>query len=957
MTRLLELPLRAPRSALAVMVALTLAFGVFAQSFKLDGSIESLLPPADHPDRQYSDAAKAAFGDEAIAVIGLFADDIFTPPALAAIDQLSQELARIEGVKDVISLTTVKGIEVNDFGMTTGRLMRQLPRTQEEAAAFRARVMANPIYVKNIVSTDGRAAGVNVVFEALSDTDFVEKGLDKEAWFYRVEDQIRALMANLRSPEQRATSGIRDVAMTGIPTVKVNAARLMENDFYTFTPLSLLLVIAVLALAFRTVRGVLVPLSTVIIGTVWTTGLMVVTGTAINLGTLVLNPLLMVIGIASGIHLISQYYLELKPGRSPAEVVRHALDHVSVPIAIASTTTLIGFGSLVFTPIRAVREFGEYSVFGILAILLAAFTVVPAALVLLPLPKKIRGASESEGSDWLPRFLQHLGSFSVRHRRTVLMLGFLLVGLSFWGISRIQVETNYLRFFSPDSFIRREHEQISRQLAGTQPVYIVVDGDAPQSVSRLPVLAAMHDLQQFIDRQPGVDKTMSLIDYLGIARRALQPDATGAIPQTQSEVDQILLLVDPVDVRPVLNSDGSRANLIVRTSLSGSGEVSALVDCISDYAAGRVDACGQEAATPHPRFPRGITVRPTGTLVLLSQSSDELAWGQVTGLWQELTVLLALLSFMFLSVRVGGLALIPNVLPTVILYGIMGWVGINLNISTSTIAAIAIGIAIDDTIHLLSAFNEGMRRTGSQEQAIVDAMGSAGQAAFFIALALSAGFFIVCLSNFQPVQHFGLLSGLTMGIALVVELFLTPALVTTTKIITLWDLLFLKLGPEPEKQIPLFAGLSPFQAKLVVLMGHLESVGRGVHIARRGELKEELYVLLNGRAEVHRADSTQGDRVIRSMSRGDVVGEMGLVRHRPRSADVVAAEDLEYLTLDGRFLQRLQRRYPRVAAKVFLNLTRILSDRLESTTDALAASAQATPGSDPGAPRAPGSGR
>jgi hypothetical protein len=309
-----------------------------------------------------------------------------------------------------------------------------------------------------------------------------------------------------------------------------------------------------------------------------------------------------------------------------------------------------------------------------------------------------------------------------------------------------------------------------------------------------------------------------------------------------------------------------------------------------------------------------------------------LAWGQVTGLWQELVVLLALLALMFLSIRVGVLALIPNVVPTIILFGIMGWSGISLNISTSMIAAIAIGIAIDDTIHLLSTFNSEIRRTGSQRQAIVNAMGSAGQAAFFISLALSAGFFVVCLSRFQPVRHFGLLSGITMGIALLVELFLTPALVTTTKIITLWDLLFLRLGPEPQKQIPLFEGLRPFQAKLVVLMGRLEAATRGAFITRRGEVKHELYVLLNGCAEVHLRES---ERAIRTFGRGDVVGEMGLVRQRPRSADVIAAEDVEYLVLDARFLRRLRQRYPRIASTVFLNLTRILSDRLESTTDAL----------------------
>ncbi|MBI4515819.1 MAG: MMPL family transporter [Deltaproteobacteria bacterium] len=900
MSRLFAIPLRAPRLTLAVMLALTAFFGFFARAIRVDSSMDDLLP-ANDPDKHYHDSVKADFGDDEIAVIGVFADDVFAPTTLAKIDTLSQRLAQIEAVREVVSLTTVKGITMSDSGLSAGRLMSQLPRTPAQAAELRAAVLANPLYLKNIVSPDGRAAGITVVFESMTDELFLARG---------IEPQMRALRAELPGPEQ--------FALTGIPTIKANGARLMESDTRTFTALSLLLVVVVLSLAFRTPRGVLIPLSTVIIGVVWTSGLMVLLGTSINMGTLVLNPLLMVIGIASGIHLISEYYAEAQPGRTAQVVVAQTMARVRLPVAIAAATTLIGFGTLVFTPIRGVREFGAYSVFGITVIVLAAFTVVPALLVLLPLPRAIPAHREDDGNR-LASLLRRIGAFSVRHSRAVLLANAIVIGISLWGIGRIRVETDYLGFFHPQSRIRTDNALIAGRLAGTQPISVVIDGHAPQAVTRLDVLAAMHELQQFIERQPGVDKTMSVLDYLALVRRALQADALTALPDSQSEVDQILMLAEADDLRPVLSSDASRANIIVRTKLSGSADVREFVAGVRAFAA--------------EHFPGRITVRPTGTAVLLNQSADALAWGQVTGLWQELVVLFALLALMFLSLRVGLLALIPNIVPTVVLFGLMGWSGISLNISTSMIAAIAIGVAIDDTIHLLSAFNEALRRTGSQEQAIIAAMGSAGQAAFFIALALSAGFFIVCLSNFQPVMHFGLLAGATMIIALAVELFLTPALLTTTKIITLWDLLFLKLGPEPQRQIPLFAGLRPFQAKLVVLMGHLESAARGAFITRRGELKPELYVLLSGCAEVR---SGNDRRVIRSLGRGEVIGEMGLVRQRPRSADVVVADDLEYLVLDQRFLQRLRRRYPRIAATVFFNLTRILSDRLENTTAALA---------------------
>jgi len=296
-------------------------------------------------------------------------------------------------------------------------------------------------------------------------------------------------------------------------------------------------------------------------------------------------------------------------------------------------------------------------------------------------------------------------------------------------------------------------------------------------------------------------------------------------------------------------------------------------------------------------------------------------------------VLTVLMSLLFLSVRAGILSLVPNVVPIIILFGLMGACGISLNISTSMIAVIAIGIAIDDTIHYLTEFNAQIRRTGEQRSAVLLVGQTVGRPIVFTSIALFLGFLIVCLSNFKPIQHFGFLAGVTMLVALLADLLLLPALVMSTTIITLWDLLYVKLGPQPHKEIPLFQGLRPFQAKLVVLMARLSSAERGDHVTRRGEMKAELYVLLSGVVEVRRKDD---EPVIRTMARGDVIGEMGLVRARPRSADVIVRDRTEYLVLDGGFLERIQRRYPRIAAKVFLNLTKILSDRLETTTDALA---------------------
>jgi CRP-like cAMP-binding protein/predicted exporter len=303
----------------------------------------------------------------------------------------------------------------------------------------------------------------------------------------------------------------------------------------------------------------------------------------------------------------------------------------------------------------------------------------------------------------------------------------------------------------------------------------------------------------------------------------------------------------------------------------------------------------------------------------------------VTGLLQVLVALLVVLSVLFLSVRVGAVALLPNVFPIVVLFGIMGWTGISLNLSTSLIATIAIGIAIDDTIHFLSFFNGALRESADQGQAARTTLRTIGPAMVFTSVALAIGFGVIGFSGFVPIQHFGILASVTMLVALVGDLFLTPALMQRIRLVTLWDVLRLRLGPDGHTAIRMFAGLRPMQARIVVLMSRLATLEPGDYLMRRGEMGKELFLLLSGRADVLGPAGTP----VHTLVRGDVVGEMGALRQAPRSADVVVREPTEYLMVDEAFLERLRRRYPRTAAVVLLNLARILSDRLEQTTAGL----------------------
>jgi predicted RND superfamily exporter protein len=743
--RLLALPQRFPRTTLTLVAALTALFSVFASRFQVDSAVDQLLPEHD-PGGAYYAGVRETFGNEEIAVIGVFGDDVFAPATLARIDRLSRRLAALDGVQQVTSLTTLENVIVGDDGLGRRRLMPPLPLTDAKAAEFRARVHADRLAERALVSADGRAAGIWVRFKPLSDETFLADDL---------EGQLRAAIAAEPGPES--------VAITGLPTIKVQAARKMLADIYLFVPLALGLVTVMVIWAFRTWRGVLLPVATVVIGVTWTIGIMVLAGDAFTMGTLVLTPLLMAAGVAYAIHIVSRYYMEVLEHRRHEEAVAAAIAHVRLPVAMAALTTLIGFGTFVTSPIPSIRDFGIYAALGVAVIFIACVVVIPAVLVLLPAPKSVPDGLEEGG--WFANFVEACGKLSIRHRYIVLPFFGLLIALGAVGMTKLRVETDYLRFFSPDNPVRVENARIGEALAGTQVIAVVIDGATPERVTRLDVMEGLRALQQFLAAQPLVDKTISVLDHLDAVRDALAPGRGGTPFAAQEEVDQLLLLLGPGDIRHELSADQARANFTVQTRLSGSREV-------TDFVA-RVEAWGRE------HLPADVQLHGTGTVVLLDRSADALSRSQIIGDLQVCAILLALMILLFRSLGLGLLSMAPNVFPVAMLFGLMGWTGIELNLCTATIASISLGIAVDDTIHYMLGYYEALRSGKSREAAILSTLRAVGRPILIIAVSLCAGFLIACFSNFQPVRHFGLLASVTMLVGVMTDLFLLPALLIT----------------------------------------------------------------------------------------------------------------------------------------------------------------------------------
>lgn len=912
MSNALELLVRFPRSVVVTYLVVTVLLGLAARQVRIEGSIESVLPRHD-PAVQYYAQIRAQFGSDDIAVVGIRAPDLFNPDTLAKIARVTDRLAAIDGVERVLSLTNTVDPAADVFDPP--KLLPRIPPTSADIAALKAKLAETPLYANNLVAPDGQGAALNVVFRELSDTEYAD---------LRIDQQIAAILAAESGPEQ--------FAYTGASRVKQVAVAMMRGDLLRFIPLALLCVLAILWFAFRRMRAVALPLMTVLIAVIWVLGVMGLTGKPISLGTFMLPPLLLVIGSAQAMHVIAAYYEQIARGADSRRAVVQALREVWAPLVISAFTTGVGFGALTISQIAAIWDLGLLSVLGIVILTLTSLGFLPAALVVWS--QSTGRSRETAPSPRVENLMVRLGSSAYARRGAVLGAAALVAGIAVAGATRIGVDSDFLTYFDPDATVRHDHEVINQQIVGSNPFYLIVDGGTPGAIKSWDVLRKIKDLQAFIGTLPGITASISIVDYLELLDRGLSKageddiliDEAGNIIEGGGAVESFwdnparlapalnLAAASPATFRAVVTPDFSRANIVVRSKVSGSRDVEAMLAAIQRYVA--------------TNFPAGLRVLPTGNLVLITGTSSRIVFDQIKSLTVALLVIFAVMGLMLLSARVGLLAILPNVLAIAVFFGLLGWCRVDLNLGTSLIATIALGMAVDSSVHYMWRLSRELHGESEQAAAIQRTLRAVGGPMLYTTLALSAGFLAFAGSGFPPIRNFGLLTSLTLFTAFGANLIVLPALLATTKIITLWDLVGVKLGEDPTRTIPLLSGLRPAQARIVVLMGELRQFAPGTEIIRHGEEGSEMYVIVNGTTEVWVGEGAERQRVA-ELHRGDVFGEMALVRQYERSADVIAREPVEVLAVDERFLQRIQRRYPRIAARVFLNLTRILSDRLQ----------------------------
>jgi len=885
-----------PGYVILLTAMVTLFFAARIPSLRFETSIYDLTIE-DLPETQSYNQFKETFGCEEIILVVARTTGVFHPDTFHRIEQLSLSLSRIAGIKKVISLPGIK----KDMDIT-GRW---------GLSDFRKAVAAVDLFQKNLISSDQKTTAITLVLQDVANKDRVIRAVDELIGSYQT---------------------VFPLYQVGMPMVASALARFTQQDFLTLPVATFSLIMGILFVFFRNLRGILIPSGTVGIALVWTFGLMAWTGTPLSLLTMIVPVFLIAVGTAYCMYIFPEYTLAVEQSATPREAAVQCFSRLGFPTSLAVLTTIIGLGSLLLNRVPQIREFAVFSCFGIFSLLMLFLTFLPAVMGIVPLPKKRVSAPTHQGG-LMDRLLSAVIHVNLHHQKaTFALLAVVAIG-GLVGISRIQVETNPVEFFKKDTPVARHFHDIYRDLSGSFPLSVVIDSRQDGYFEDPQLLQAIEKLQVFLDTLQGVDKTISVVDYLKLINYASnQYDPSFyRLPEAAFEIRMLVNSFKTILGQDMLlrfvSPDFAKAHIMMRSHISSSTDFLFTETKVRDYL--------------QKHLPQNLAFQVTGFGIVISHSSQLLSEGQVKSLGLTLSLVFAIMLMLFMSYRVGFIALLPNCLPIIVTFGVMGWFRIPLSMATSLVASIAIGLAVDDTIHYLVEYNREFKTDLNREMALERTIRHLGRPMIFTTLTISLGFAILMFSSFRPTATFGLLMVMTMFSALVGDLILLPSLMLHVELVTIWDLLKLKLGRDPQKGIPLFNGFSRKQIHHVLMAGTIRDFQACDTVFRKGDRGDAMYVIVSGQLMVVDGPISGSlepnqcfKQIIATLETGDVVGEMGLIRSRERTATVVASKPAELLEINESMIKRLQRLHQRTAHKFFFNLLKVLCDRIEHATRA-----------------------
>jgi len=728
--------MKRPNTILVLALILTVVAAISATRVSFNNSIDIWFLENDSDVRDYQHF-NARFGGDEVAIIGVFSNDIFHPECLALIGRLTAAAANAPFALQSTSISS---------------------RGEQDPEKLKRSALNSTLDRGTLVAADGMAAAV--IVELSRDGNTVE---GKTAF-------VRALRATVEAEKRDTSCPNLRIHLSGTPVLDEAVFRYSSEELRVIGPVTLVLVLIGGLLLFRSLSTALIPLGVVFASTLWTFGLMAATHVEMTLLTSALTPLIMAVGVADSIHILTEYHRQLAGGATRPLAVRQAVSHLMLPCVLTTATTTAGLLSLLISPIAPVREFAIFAAAGSFFAFILSIVVVPAILL------RVRPPSmewlERRDTSIFARLLTACGRPTRRVRTFTIALSTVLVLGALWSARSLEVGVSPLAWFPAGDQFRIDTEQIDSSLGGSTSLEFLVRSPS-RGLKDPAVLKRLDDFERWLEKFAAVSKVISVVDVLKEAAR--RPGASeGLLPNTTETVERYYRFLEfHDDFDRLVQDDYSIGRISARVRLTDAAAMVGELDRIEERLAATLND-------------ERLNVQMTGYVKLMGQMEGYLIESQIKSLAIAFAVIAVLMLLLFRSWRFAILAMIPNFTPIVIGAGVMSVAGIGLTPGTVMIAAIALGLVVDDSIHFLVGLQRKLKTRSSDdmtglEEALRATLLETGRPIIATSLLLAAAFLVLMLGHLGPTVHFGVITAVVILVAMVADLALLPAVLLSFK--------------------------------------------------------------------------------------------------------------------------------------------------------------------------------
>ena len=797
-----------------LLIALLLALmvlGGHARDFRLDASADSLLLENDQDYKVFRDLSER-YQSKSFLVVALVPEQgVFATGALKRVDKLVLDLEEVPGISSVVSLLDVPLLAQGEGSLTElAGNYRTLRDSEVDLDKAREELTTSPVFSELIVSADGRTTALQLnldeapEFEALQGerrrlSQRIGAGKatpDEKQRFVQLDAQYQLQKRQLNQKRHDTIVAVREVmerhrdagslVLGGVSMIADDMITFIRNDLVTFGLGVFVFLVVMLAIVFRAMRWVVLPLASCFFAGLSMMGLLGLAGWQVTVISSNFISLMLILTMSMNVHLVVRHRQLVRdhPDLAHPERVLMTMQKMFWPCLYTALTTILAFGSLVLSSIKPVIDFGWMMSLGLVVTFAVSFLLFPALLTVL-------GSSQKGESAAVPglKFTATLSRITATRGRLVITTSLALAILGGMGITRLEVENSFINYFGKDTEIYRGLKLIDRELGGTTPLDVIVRFEpepeiapAEESDDDLALLLGSVSQGDPVDYwfTPGKIKTVSMVhDFLESRYGVGQVLSLASLIRVGESISKapfdtfelaVLYKRMPGDLKAALLSpyvsierDEVRLTARIRDSLPDLRRNALLQEIQS----GLEKELGLE--------PEEFQV--SGLVVLYNNMLQSLFSSQITSLGVVMLGIGLMLLILFRSLRLAVIGIAPNLLAAAIILGVMGWARIPLDMMTITIASITLGIAVDNSIHYIYRFRSEIGRVGDYVETLHYCHANIGRAIFYTAITIIAGFSILVLSNFLPTIYFGVFTALGMAMALLASLTLLPRLI------------------------------------------------------------------------------------------------------------------------------------------------------------------------------------